>query len=165
MITFFAGDMVVCEMCNGVYHLACLDPPLDDVPEYDWQCFICQAHQIEGVIDCVDEQEKSGCKIRHQALGFDRAGNKYWWIVRRIFVEETTGQIRYYSSVPQFEDLMETLDSRYFESEVCGAIEIERSEIERQMGITEKLTTDLKANNRKSYLWIPGWSIYRSMTF
>ena len=142
----------MCEMCNGVYHLACLDPPLDDVPEYDWQCYVCQAHQIEGVIDCVDEQEKSGCKIRHQALGFDRAGNKYWWIVRRIFIEEAGGQLRYYSSVPQFEELMENLDSRYFEADVCGAIEAERSEIERQMGITEKLTSDLKANNRKSYL-------------
>ena len=54
--------------------------------------------------------------------------------------------------MPQFEELMEALDSRYFEADVCGAIEVERSEIERQMGITEKLTTDLKANNRKSYL-------------
>ena len=154
--------MVVCEMCNGVYHLACLDPPLDDVPEFDWQCYVCQAHQVEGVIDCVDETEKSGCKIRHQALGFDRAGNKYWWIVRRLFVEESGGQIRYYTSVPQFEELLEQLDSRYFEADVCGAIEAERSEIERQMGITEKLTSELKANNRKSYLELENQTIVKT---
>ena len=58
------GDMVVCEMCNGTYHYACLNPPLEDVPEFDWQCYICQEHQIEGVMDCVDDQEKAGTKIR-----------------------------------------------------------------------------------------------------
>jgi len=41
-VCFRVGDMVVCEMCNGVYHLACLNPPLLDVPEYDWQCYVCQ---------------------------------------------------------------------------------------------------------------------------
>ena len=149
-------------MCNGSYHPGCLDPPLDEVPEYDWQCYVCQAHQVEGVIDCVDEAEKSGLKIRHQALGFDRAGNKYWWIVRRIFIEESGGQIRYYTSVPQFEDLLEQLDSRYFEADVCGAIEADRSEIERQMGITEKLTSELKANNRKSYLELENQTIVKT---
>ena len=157
------GDMVVCEMCNGVYHLACLDPPLEDVPEYDWQCYICQAHQIDGVIDCIDDQEKSGTKIRHQALGFDRAGNKYWFICRRIFVEEhNTNQIRYYTSVPQFEELMESLDSRYFESELCQVIESERPEIERQMAITEKLTNEMKANSKKSYLELENQTIVKA---
>ena len=33
-----------------------------------------QAHQIDGVIDCVDDAEKNGTKVRHDALGFDRAG-------------------------------------------------------------------------------------------
>ncbi len=146
------GDMVVCESCSGVYHLACLDPPLYDVPEYDWQCYICQAHQVDGVMDCVDDQEKNGTKIRHQALGFDRAGNKYWFITRRIFVEEAGGAVRYYTSVPQFEELMDTLDSRYYEAELCEAIEVNRDEIERQMSITEKLTQELKLAHRKSYL-------------
>ena len=152
MLSLISGDMVVCEMCNGVYHLACLDPPLEDVPEFDWQCYVCQAHQIEGVIDCVDEQEKNGTKIRHQPLGFDRAGNKYWFICRRIFIEETDGDIRYYSAVPQFEEMLDSLDPRYFEADVCNAIEVERAEIERQMLITEKLTSDLKSNSKKSYL-------------
>ena len=145
--------MVVCEMCNGTYHLACLNPPLDDVPEYDWQCYICQAHQIEGVIDCVDDQEKAGTKIRHQALGFDRSGNKYWFLCRRMFIEEASGNIRYYTSVPQFEELMEALDDKYFEADVANAIEVERTEIERQMELTEKLTKELKPKpSQKSYL-------------
>ena len=80
-------------------------------------------------------------------------GSKYWFICRRIFVEEvSTGQIRYYTSVPQFEELMESLDARYFEADLCHAIECEKSEIDRQMAITERLTNELKANNKKSYL-------------
>ena len=145
--------MVVCEMCNGVYHLACLNPQLDEIPEFDWQCYVCQAHQIDGVIDCVDDQEKSGIKIRHQPLGFDRAGNKYWFITRRIFVEESNGEIRYFSSVPQFEELLDTLDARYFEADLCAAIEAEKPEIERQMLITENLTSENNGSaHKKSYL-------------
>lgn len=151
-VCYRLGEMVVCEMCSGVYHLGCLEPPLDDVPEYDWQCYVCQAHQIKGVIDCVDDQEKSGTKIRHQALGFDRSGNKYWFLCRRLFVEEASNQIRYYSSVPQFEELLDSLDSKYFEQELCAAIEVERAEIERQMLVTENLTAEKKANSKKSYL-------------
>ena len=67
--------------------------------------------------------------FRHDTLGFDRAGNKYWFLCRRIFVEEVdwengNGNIRYYTSVPQFEELMEALDAKYFEADVTAAIEV-----------------------------------------
>ena len=67
--------------------------------------------------------------FRHDTLGFDRAGNKYWFLCRRIFVEEVdwengNGNIRYYTSVPQFEELMEALDDKYFEADVTAAIEV-----------------------------------------
>ena len=42
-------DMLICsnEHCgaNGAYHLRCLDPPLDDVPEGDWFCPNCEDKQ------------------------------------------------------------------------------------------------------------------------
>lgn len=40
------GDMLVCEQCSGVFHLACLDPQLQDVPDEDWQCYVCQADEV-----------------------------------------------------------------------------------------------------------------------
>merc|ERR1711971_1296424 len=121
--------------------------------------------QIEGVIDCVDDQEKTGTKIRHDTLGFDRAGNKYWFLCRRIFVEEVdwengNGNIRYYTSVPQFEELMEALDAKYFEADVTAAIEVERTEIERQMELTEKLTKEPKPS-QKSYLELENHTIVK----
>ena len=86
-------------------------------------------------------------------MGFDRVGNKYWFICRRLFLEEENGDIRYYTSVPQFEELMEALDEKYFEADLVATIEIERSEIERQMELTERLTKELKPKpSQKSYL-------------
>ena len=72
--------------------------------------------------------------FRHDTLGFDRAGNKYWFLCRRIFVEEVdwengNGNIRYYTSVPQFEELLEALDSKYFEADVTAAIEVRVKDI------------------------------------
>merc|ERR1712203_468652 len=114
-----------------------------------------------------DDQEKTGTKIRHDTLGFDRAGNKYWFLCRRIFVEEVdwengNGNIRYYTSVPQFEELMEALDAKYFEADVTAAIEVERTEIERQMELTEKLTKETKPKpSQKSYLELENHTIVK----
>ena len=48
---------------------------------------------------------------------------------------------------------MEALDDKYFEADVVATIEVERSEIERQMELTERLTKELKPKpSQKSYL-------------
>lgn len=39
------GDLLCCETCPAVYHLECVEPPLVDVPQEDWQCNICKAHK------------------------------------------------------------------------------------------------------------------------
>ncbi len=30
--------LLLCDICDGPYHLACLHPPMDSVPEGDWIC-------------------------------------------------------------------------------------------------------------------------------
>lgn len=35
--------MLECDECLGGYHLRCLDPPLEEVPEGDWMCPVCSA--------------------------------------------------------------------------------------------------------------------------
>lgn len=32
------AKLMLCEGCNGEYHIYCLNPPLEDVPEDDWFC-------------------------------------------------------------------------------------------------------------------------------
>uniref|UniRef100_A0A7S2KM31 PHD-type domain-containing protein n=1 Tax=Skeletonema marinoi TaxID=267567 RepID=A0A7S2KM31_9STRA len=62
------GDisMLVCDGCDELYHMHCLDPPLHSVPEGDWFCDTCQAFDddvsstvdVEGCGDFVIEQRK-----------------------------------------------------------------------------------------------------------
>ena len=40
------GDLLCCETCPAVFHLECVDPPMEDVPEEDWQCSVCKAHKV-----------------------------------------------------------------------------------------------------------------------
>ena len=88
------GEMLVCDTCPGVYHLGCLDPPMHDVPEEEWRCYVCVANDVEGVNECpaqpVGKKGQGSC--RQEALGFDRKGNKYWFIARRLIIEMAEGE-------------------------------------------------------------------------
>lgn len=80
------GDLLCCETCPAVYHLECVKPPLEAVPEDDWQCEICVAHKVPGVTDCVSEAQKNKPYIRQEPIGYDRHQRKYWFLNRRIIV-------------------------------------------------------------------------------
>ena len=79
------GDLLCCESCPAVYHLHCLKPPLEVVPEGDWLCPVCEAHQIKGVTDCLPDWNREGW-LRNAPLVVDREGRKYWFLARRLFV-------------------------------------------------------------------------------
>lgn len=42
-----ANELLECEKCEEPWHLQCLDPPLDSVPEGEWHCPQC----LELVLD------------------------------------------------------------------------------------------------------------------
>ncbi|KAL1494312.1 hypothetical protein ABEB36_009929 [Hypothenemus hampei] len=145
------GDLLCCETCPAVYHLECVDPPLVDVPEEDWQCGICRSHKVSGVVDCVLDVEKQGQLSRQEPLGYDRHGRKYYFLCRRIFVESQDGEVWYYSIPIQFEELLRVLDKDDMENQLYRELKECKQEIIRQMELTEKLTNQLKAN-KKTYL-------------
>ncbi|QQP52172.1 Nucleosomeremodeling factor subunit NURF301like [Caligus rogercresseyi] len=155
------GDMVVCDVCGGTYHLTCLDPPLIDNPEEeDWTCLICRDDTLPGVLEGFTRSQEAA-RIRNEALGTDRAGNKYWFLCRRIFIEhnphknnkEAEGQeVSYFSFLSQFEEMMHALDPEVYETELCETLCNLRPEIERQMMLTEELTHELKDGSRSTYL-------------
>lgn len=80
------GDLLCCETCSAVYHLECVKPPLEEVPEDEWQCEICVAHKVPGVTDCLTEFQKNRPYIRQEPIGFDRHQRKYWFLNRRVVV-------------------------------------------------------------------------------
>lgn len=67
-VCYKVGDLLCCETCPAVFHLHCLNPPLEQVPSEDWQCPICTAQRCKGVTDCVSELEKSGLLCRQVNL-------------------------------------------------------------------------------------------------
>ncbi|XP_022221729.2 nucleosome-remodeling factor subunit NURF301 isoform X3 [Drosophila obscura] len=143
------GDLLCCETCPAVYHLECVDPPMNDVPTEDWQCGLCRSHKISGVIDCVLPQEKHGVLIRHDSLGVDRHGRRYWFIARRIFIEDQMdSSCWYYTTTNKLKLLLHRLDSEELETRLYAQLTERREEIERQMKLTESLTNEHKHTKR-----------------
>ena len=35
------GKLICCDFCPESYHLNCVEPPLDQIPEGDWKCPRC----------------------------------------------------------------------------------------------------------------------------
>ncbi|KAH8303808.1 hypothetical protein KR018_008184 [Drosophila ironensis] len=143
------GDLLCCETCPAVYHLECVDPPMNDVPTEDWQCGLCRSHKVSGVVDCVLPQEKQGVLIRHDSLGVDRHGRRYWFVARRIFVEDQTDcSCWYYSTTSKLKLLLKRMDPEELEARLHAQISERREEIERQMKLTETLTNEHKHSKR-----------------
>ncbi|XP_077474388.1 nucleosome-remodeling factor subunit BPTF isoform X2 [Stigmatopora argus] len=149
------GDLLCCETCSAVYHLECVKPPLKEVPEDEWQCEVCVAHQVPGVTDCVTEAQKNRPYIRQEPIGYDRHQRKYWFLSRRIIIEEDgeheKKKIWYYSSKAQLNELLECLDKEYWETDLFATLEEMKVEVQTHMDITEELTNTACGNN-KAYL-------------
>ncbi|XP_074105928.1 nucleosome-remodeling factor subunit NURF301 E(bx) isoform X2 [Cotesia typhae] len=154
------GDLLCCETCPAVFHLECVEPPLVDVPTEDWQCNMCKAHKVTGVVDCIPDVEKNGLLCRQEHLGFDRHGRKYWFLARRIFVESEDDKVYYYSSPLQFEELMNSLDKTEMEVALYRELSDYKDEIIKQMELTETITNQYKGN-KKSYLEMENAAILR----
>ncbi|XP_027283578.2 nucleosome-remodeling factor subunit BPTF isoform X21 [Cricetulus griseus] len=150
------GDLLCCETCSAVYHLECVKPPLEEVPEDEWQCEVCVAHKVPGVTDCVAEVQKNKPYVRHEPIGYDRSRRKYWFLNRRLIIEEDTEnenekKVWYYSTKVQLAELIDCLDKDYWEAELCKILEETREEMHQHMDITEDLTNKARGSN-KSFL-------------
>ncbi|XP_025083493.1 nucleosome-remodeling factor subunit BPTF-like isoform X4 [Pomacea canaliculata] len=141
------GDLLCCETCSAVYHLACVEPPMEEVPEEDWLCSVCSAHQVKGVTDCISEAEKSGLLSRQEPIGFDRHARKYWFLCRRIIVEGEN-EVWYYSTKSHVEELMECLEGGEWERELLASLQEMRDDIMKHVAITEELTSTNKGSKK-----------------
>eukprot|EP00094_Tigriopus_californicus_P011143 TCALIF_10753-PA protein Name:"Similar to E(bx) Nucleosome-remodeling factor subunit NURF301 (Drosophila melanogaster)" AED:0.03 eAED:0.03 QI:0/0.85/0.75/0.87/1/1/8/257/2554 len=151
------GEMLVCDTCPGVYHLGCLEPAMTEVPDEEWRCYVCEANDIEGLSECHGTKLLNAC--RQETLGYDRQGNRYWFLCRRLVVEMTDGTTKYYSTVKQLEEVSEVLDDEIYEKDLWDSMEAIRIDMERHMEITEFITQTKKSNSKKSYFEIENSAI------
>ncbi|VDK20509.1 unnamed protein product [Taenia asiatica] len=79
-----SGEVLCCDTCPAVFHLTCLTPPLEAVPNSSWHCPLCETEQ-----EVYGERKipKARGETRISPLGYDRAGRAYWYMEGRLFVE------------------------------------------------------------------------------
>lgn len=65
-------------------------------------------------------------------------------------MESEEGDVWYYSTVTQFEELLKVLDENEMEAALCRELQEYKPEVVRQMELTEKLTNQFKGN-KKTY--------------
>ena len=141
--------MILCDSCPAGYHRQCakLDER-EDVKEMDFECSVCVQNKISSVSDCISSFEKDPIRyIRHKPLGHDRHGRRYWFLVRRVWVEESPDKFWYYSTPHQLEELLSMLDPADYEAPLCRAIDELKGEIMNQMNVTLDVTINSKPND------------------
>merc|ERR1719300_929451 len=45
------GELLCCDSCPNAYHLRCIEPPLDELPEHEWTCPRCACDPLPGKVD------------------------------------------------------------------------------------------------------------------
>ena len=78
-----SGEVLCCDTCPAVFHLTCLTPPLEAVPNSSWHCPLCE---VEQKIYGDKKIKKMRGETQVSPLGYDRAGRAYWHMEGRLFV-------------------------------------------------------------------------------
>ncbi|XP_065066194.1 nucleosome-remodeling factor subunit BPTF-like [Rhopilema esculentum] len=138
------GDLLCCELCPAVYHLACLKPPLSEVPAGDWLCPVCEAQKVKGVTDLLAEEDKHSI-FRNAPLGTDRHRRKYWFLIRRIIIEGEY-ETFYYSYPSHLDELLDSLKEDGYEKPLVQTLEEKYDLIVQHMKCTEDLTIAAKGD-------------------
>uniref|UniRef100_A0AC35G5H5 Uncharacterized protein n=1 Tax=Panagrolaimus sp. PS1159 TaxID=55785 RepID=A0AC35G5H5_9BILA len=132
------GDLLLCDGCEASYHIKCL--AMTDVPAGEWYCAVCRQNEVPGATDCEISYEKNEMH-RKSPIGYDRHGRVYWFLVRRIIVEDFAQNAVYvYSTIPAIYELISVLDASHYEARLCANIYRILDKIVEQCDITLKMT-------------------------
>uniref|UniRef100_A0A5S6QJZ2 PHD-type domain-containing protein n=1 Tax=Trichuris muris TaxID=70415 RepID=A0A5S6QJZ2_TRIMR len=141
------GDLLCCTSCSAVYHLRCLPEEMKIDSPSTWRCSICLKHELPGVTDCLFPWESAGTYVQAEPWGYDSHGRRYWFIARRLFVEDDdSGVISYYSTLDQFFELVKCFRGGTAEEDLCYQFLEFFKVIEYQLILNEVITRRAKDN-------------------
>lgn len=79
------ANLMLCEACNGEYHIYCLNPPLESVPDGDWFCPKCRPNDgtdnLEELVNAMPVDYTS----RFNDICWCQGGVGYGWWPACIF--------------------------------------------------------------------------------
>jgi hypothetical protein len=94
-------NMLICDGCDKLFHLYCLDPPLEKVPDGDWFCLECEVStrnvdsdvEIEACEDFVIEQRKKPREddFLSKEKGFGFAKDDGWNTTMAVVGDDANG--------------------------------------------------------------------------
>ncbi|KAI6172173.1 hypothetical protein M3Y98_00943600 [Aphelenchoides besseyi] len=149
------GEVLLCDGCEACYHLECTS--LENLPEGSWFCQVCELHASRGAVSLRQLSEvASRHRMRIPMLGRDRHGREFWFFAKRLFMQVNprdyirkklcfrhdieSGAVYYYSSLPQFYEIIRSLDPVYYEKSLCERLFASLDEISSCMRSTLELT-------------------------
>lgn len=63
-------DTILCDLCDGEYHIGCLSPPLSEIPSFEWYCPTC----TEAITYAKENASKSGSRTSTSKKSKSKAG-------------------------------------------------------------------------------------------
>ncbi|KAI6196928.1 hypothetical protein M3Y94_01165600 [Aphelenchoides besseyi] len=135
------GEVLLCDGCEACYHLECTS--LKSLPAGSWFCQVCELHAERGAVSLRQLSEVAARhRMRISPLGHDRHGREFWFFAKRLFmqVNSKSGAVYYYSSLPQFYEIIRSLDPFYYEKSLCERLFASLDEISSCMRSTLELT-------------------------
>ncbi|KAI3664920.1 hypothetical protein L6452_43532 [Arctium lappa] len=70
VICDLGGDLLCCDSCPGTYHIECLDPPLEEIPNGKWKCPSCclKNNSVEAIDNLDPTSKRAKTKVTSRKL-------------------------------------------------------------------------------------------------
>ncbi|GFP80249.1 histone-lysine n-methyltransferase 2d [Phtheirospermum japonicum] len=81
---------LVCDSCEGMYHISCIEPPVKEIPTRSWYCFNCTAKEIESSHENCIACERLSTSYREDEIEHDEMTDELDESSNGFFSEEET---------------------------------------------------------------------------
>ncbi|KAL3641725.1 hypothetical protein CASFOL_012540 [Castilleja foliolosa] len=88
---------LVCDSCEGMYHISCIEPPVKEIPTRSWYCSDCAAKEIESSHENCVACERLSTSYREDSIDHDKMTDELDKSSNGFFSEEETNKEHTYT--------------------------------------------------------------------